>query len=187
MSSERGRSKTITPAPPPPRVPGVSRGTRATARFAMCRLALRHGPAGSAEAGGKIPHLRQSVPDRQHGFGIVDVQLGFEVEQGDRRREHVDEFQPRMTRHQVAAAAGAILAAAPPSLGGPGEGPPAPPPPHPRRWPPQRAQYWRWLISVLAYVATCSSPPVTRTAAGGHRLKALTGPPDQERQEVQWQ
>src|SRR5690242_16726244 len=32
-----------------------------------------------------------------------------------------------------------------------------------------------------------SAPRVTRTAFGFHRLNALTGPPDQDRQERQWQ
>jgi hypothetical protein len=32
-----------------------------------------------------------------------------------------------------------------------------------------------------------SAPVVTFTAAGDHRVKALTGPADHERQELQWQ
>ena len=36
-------------------------------------------------------------------------------------------------------------------------------------------------------MATCSPPDVIRTASGFHRLKALMGPPDHERQELQWQ
>jgi hypothetical protein len=31
----------------------------------------------------------------------------------------------------------------------------------------------------------CSAPDVIRTASGFQRLKALTGPPDHERQELQ--
>ncbi len=55
------------------------------------------------------------------------------------------------------------------------------------RWPPHFLQYLRSLSGVLVKVATFSSPAVMRTASGFHRLKALTGPPDQERQERQWQ
>jgi len=55
------------------------------------------------------------------------------------------------------------------------------------RWPPHLAQYWRSLSGVFEKVATCSAPRVTRTASGFHRLKALTGPPDQERHDRQWQ
>jgi hypothetical protein len=36
-------------------------------------------------------------------------------------------------------------------------------------------------------MATFSAPDVIRTASGFHKLKALTGPPDHERQELQWQ
>jgi hypothetical protein len=36
-------------------------------------------------------------------------------------------------------------------------------------------------------VATCSAPAVTRTASGFQRVKALTGPPDQDLQDRQWQ
>ena len=53
--------------------------------------------------------------------------------------------------------------------------------------PPHFAQYLRWLIAVFENVATCSAPAVTRTASGFQRLKAFTGPPDHERQELQWQ
>jgi len=42
-------------------------------------------------------------------------------------------------------------------------------------------------MGVFSKVATCCDPEVTRTASGFHRLKAFTGPPDQERQERQWQ
>jgi hypothetical protein len=42
-------------------------------------------------------------------------------------------------------------------------------------------------MSVLWYVATFSAPLTTSTASGGHRLKAFTGPPDQERHDRQWQ
>src|SRR5262245_31535989 len=34
---------------------------------------------------------------------------------------------------------------------------------------------------------TCSAPAVTRTASGFQSVKALTGPPDHERQDRQWQ
>jgi hypothetical protein len=36
-------------------------------------------------------------------------------------------------------------------------------------------------------VETFSAPAVIRTASGFHREKAFTGPPDQERQDLQWQ
>jgi hypothetical protein len=45
----------------------------------------------------------------------------------------------------------------------------------------------RSLIAVFENVAMCSAPAVTRTASGFQRLKAFTGPPDHERQELQWQ
>jgi hypothetical protein len=49
------------------------------------------------------------------------------------------------------------------------------------------AQYLRWLVAVFSKVATCCDPELTRTASGFQRLNALTGPPDHERQERQWQ
>jgi hypothetical protein len=49
------------------------------------------------------------------------------------------------------------------------------------------AQYWRWLSLVFWKVATCSAPDVIRTAPGLQSVNAFTGPPDQERQESQWQ
>jgi len=49
------------------------------------------------------------------------------------------------------------------------------------------AQYLRSLTGVRAKVATRSAPPVMVTASGFQSVKALTGPPDQERQEAQWQ
>ena len=48
-------------------------------------------------------------------------------------------------------------------------------------------QYWRWLTGVFWCMPMCSRPAVTLTASGFHRLNALTGPPDHERQERQWQ
>jgi hypothetical protein len=47
------------------------------------------------------------------------------------------------------------------------------------------AQYCRWLNGVFWKVAKCSAPAVTRTASGFQRLKAFTGPPDQDRHD--WQ
>src|SRR6201746_33083 len=55
------------------------------------------------------------------------------------------------------------------------------------RWPPHLAQYWRWLSGPFWNVARCSSPAVTRTCSGFQRLNAFTGPPDQDRQDPQWQ
>src|SRR5436309_478774 len=48
-------------------------------------------------------------------------------------------------------------------------------------------QYLRSLSGVFLNVATLRSPDVIFTAVGFHRLKALTGPPDHERQDWQWQ
>ena len=53
------------------------------------------------------------------------------------------------------------------------------------RCPPQTLQYIRWLKAVFSNVAICSAPVLTCTASAFQRLKALTGPPDQERQEPQ--
>ena len=55
------------------------------------------------------------------------------------------------------------------------------------RCPPHFRQYVRWLSGVFWKVATCSAPDVIRRASGFHRLNALTGPPDQDRHERQWQ
>jgi hypothetical protein len=48
-------------------------------------------------------------------------------------------------------------------------------------------QYCRWLSFDFWNIATFSAPAVIRTVSGFQRLKAFTGPPDQERQEPQWQ
>jgi hypothetical protein len=48
-------------------------------------------------------------------------------------------------------------------------------------------QYWRWLTGVFWNVARCSAPAVTLTALGCHSVNALTGLPDHDRQERQWQ
>ena len=53
------------------------------------------------------------------------------------------------------------------------------------RWPPHFEQYCRWLNLVFWNVATCSSPEVMRIASGFQSVKAFTGAPDQERQELQ--
>src|SRR4051794_16697095 len=55
------------------------------------------------------------------------------------------------------------------------------------RCPPQRAQDCRSLDGDLVNVATWLAPATTRTASGFHRVKALTGPPDHDRHERQWQ
>jgi hypothetical protein len=54
-------------------------------------------------------------------------------------------------------------------------------------WPPHLLQNFRSLIGVFEYVAIFSAPAVTFTASGFQSEKALTGPPDQERHERQWQ
>jgi hypothetical protein len=53
--------------------------------------------------------------------------------------------------------------------------------------PPHFEQNWRNEFGVLANSASKSSPLVTRTLSGFQRVKAFTGPADQERQEAQWQ
>jgi hypothetical protein len=55
------------------------------------------------------------------------------------------------------------------------------------KWPPHFLQYWRWLTGVFWNIPTCSAPAVTRTASGFQSVNALTGPPDQERHDRQWQ
>jgi hypothetical protein len=55
------------------------------------------------------------------------------------------------------------------------------------RWPPQVLHHWRMLRGVLANLPTLSAPLVIFTFAGGQRVKALTGPADQCRQDSQWQ
>jgi hypothetical protein len=54
-------------------------------------------------------------------------------------------------------------------------------------WPPHVLQYCRSLTGVFENMAIWSCPFVTFTASGFQRLKALSGPPDQERQDWQWQ
>ena len=56
-----------------------------------------------------------------------------------------------------------------------------------RRCPPQVLHHWRMLFGVLANLPTLSAPFVIFTFAGGHSVKALTGPADQCRQDSQWQ
>jgi hypothetical protein len=53
--------------------------------------------------------------------------------------------------------------------------------------PPHLEQNWRSLIGVVAKVETYSSPAVTFTASGFHKLNALTGPADQDLHDLQWQ
>jgi hypothetical protein len=48
-------------------------------------------------------------------------------------------------------------------------------------------QNWRSLIAVFLKWPTNWAPFVTFTSSGFHRVKAFTGPADQERQELQWQ
>ena len=55
------------------------------------------------------------------------------------------------------------------------------------RWPPHLLQNFLSLIGVFANVDTCSVPEVILTSSGFHNENAFTGPPDQERQERQWQ
>src|SRR5439155_21772838 len=55
------------------------------------------------------------------------------------------------------------------------------------RCPPQSLQYCRSLMGDFLNVPTCSAPATIRTAAGFQSVKALTGPPDHERHERQWQ
>ncbi len=43
------------------------------------------------------------------------------------------------------------------------------------------------LLGVLANLPTLSAPFVIFTFAGGHSVKAFTGPADQCRQDSQWQ
>jgi hypothetical protein len=47
------------------------------------------------------------------------------------------------------------------------------------------AQYCLWLNGVFENVAICSAPAVTFRESGFHRVNAVTGAPDQERQELQ--
>jgi hypothetical protein len=49
------------------------------------------------------------------------------------------------------------------------------------------SQYWRWLSAVFWNMPTYSAPAVIRTAPGFQSVKALTGPPDQDRHDRQWQ
>jgi hypothetical protein len=52
-------------------------------------------------------------------------------------------------------------------------------------WPPHFLQYCRPLFSVFMKRATNSAPFVTFTSSGFHKVNALTGPADHERQELQ--
>ena len=70
---------------------------------------LRDDVAGSAQLGGEILELWESIPYAQHGLSIVDVDAGGEGEGRDRRREHVHKSQSWMLGHEVPAAFLAVL------------------------------------------------------------------------------
>jgi hypothetical protein len=54
-------------------------------------------------------------------------------------------------------------------------------------WPPQFVQYCRPLLFVFIKRARALAPFVTLTFSGFHKVKALTGAADHDRQELQWQ
>ena len=56
-----------------------------------------------------------------------------------------------------------------------------------KTWPPHFLHHLRSLFFVRLEVPMLSAPRVTWTAAGGLRLKALSGDADHSRHDSQWQ
>jgi hypothetical protein len=73
------------------------------AKWRVDKRLLRDHLPGTAKLGRKVLQLRQTIPHRQHGFGIIDVNAGRELKRRNDRHEDIDEADRRMIGHQVAA------------------------------------------------------------------------------------
>src|SRR5215470_8817101 len=70
---------------------------------------LHHLLAGSAELGGKILELGETISHRQNRLGVVDVHTGLERQRRQGGSKHIDQSERRMPGHEMPAAVLAVL------------------------------------------------------------------------------
>src|SRR6266851_1981354 len=70
---------------------------------------LRYLLARSAELSGKVFQLRESIPYRQNGLGVIDVDARAKLQRRQCGRKHIDQSQRRVIGHQMAPAFLAVL------------------------------------------------------------------------------
>src|SRR5689334_8884705 len=84
-------------------------GTGGVRRPGLSGSLLRHALAGSTELGGKVLELRETIPHRQHGLGVVDVHTGLERQRRQRGSKHIDQSERRMVGQEMPTALFAVL------------------------------------------------------------------------------